>query len=225
MTVREPRFPPDPARREALRAQLLSRQQRLYPARAARPPRWLPRLATTAVLVLALSFSFAAPAVHEVEVGRRVTLTAAGEGSAPDPKVLVPLLTELGGTRELQVRLQRRPGGGVTLQVDLWGAHLAADAPERLRQALPALRDAAITDEPLRGHARTRLGLLLGQRLLGLADDPASIAAARAALQAELGAQGTVDLQVETGGDGRRKVKFTVEKTRTGPRPGEDAGQ
>jgi hypothetical protein len=227
MTQPPPRFPPDPDRRDALRAQLLARHQQRYPAPAARAHRWVPRLVTASVLVLVLSFSFAAPAEHEVEVGRRITLTLSGDGPPPDPRLLLPLITQLGATREIQVRLERRSEGPATLRLDLWGGHLAADAAERLRAGVPGLENASITDEPLRGHARTRLGLLLGQRLLGLSDDPASIAAAKAALQAELaerGEQGQVDIQLEKGEDGERKVKVTVERTRTELREESDAG-
>ena len=223
MSQPTPRFPVDPAQREGLKAALLARHAKLYAEQQAgqRPQRahpWLPRLAMAGALAALLLVSFAAPAERELEVGRRITLVLAGEDAPPpDPKLLVPLLEQLGKTRQIQVQLKKLPAG-LTLQVELWGAQLAPDAAERLRAAIPELRGAAITDEPLRGRARTRLGLIWGRRLLGLTEDPAQIAAARAWVEADLAARGEhgkVDIQVERGADGRRKVRATVESHKT----------
>lgn len=227
MSQPTPKFPVDPAQREVLKAALLARHAQRYPVRTARAHPWLPRLLMAGALCALLAVSFAAPAEHEVEVGRRLTLVLKGESGPPSPQLFRPLLEQIieppatgeqpHRSRELQVRLERK-ADGLTLQVELWGARLVPGAAERLRAGLPALKDAAITDEPLRGRVRTRLGLDLGRRLLGLTDDPEQIAAARARLQADLaarGQEGEVDIKVETGADGQRKVRVQVEAKTT----------
>ena len=210
-----PKHPLDPAQRDALKAELLQRHAALYPKRRwTAPP--LPRLLIAAAVVLALGASFAAPAEFPIEVGRRITLTC-GEGCAlPEggalQQSLLPLLQQLGQTREIQVRAIRS-SAGLVLRLDLWGARLAPDAAERLRQGIPSLKNASIAQEPLTGRARTRLGFLLARWLLGLSDDPLTVAAAKLALQAELaqqGEHGEVDLQFERGEDGRRKVRVEI---------------
>jgi hypothetical protein len=229
MSQPTPRFPVDPAQREALKAALLARHAQAYPARTARAHPWLPRLMMAAALAALLLVSFAAPAEHEVEVGRRLTLSMKGDGGPPEPSLLGPLLEQLvrppGGqeqprrTRQIQVQLRRGPEG-LALQVELWGAQLVPDAAERLRAGIPALKDATITDEPLRGRARTRLGLLPFHWLLKVGDDPAEIAAATARLQAELAARGEdakVDIKVLKGTGGQRKLQVEVEATKAGP--------
>jgi hypothetical protein len=227
MSQTTPRFPVDPARREALKTALLARHAQRYPAKSSRAHPWLPRLAMAGALGALLLVSFAAPAEHEVEVGRLLSLAVKGEAGPPDLKLLRPLLAQLviepephgqsARQRQLQVQLKRGPEG-LVLQVELWGAQLVPDAAERLRAGIPALRDATITDEPLRGRARTRLGLLAFHWLLGLGDDPAQIAAATARLQAELAARGEdgkVEIKVERGEDGRKKVQVEVNATKT----------
>jgi hypothetical protein len=222
MSQTPPKFPSDPARREALKAALLARHGQLYAARPVRAHPWLPRLAMASVLGLLLLASFAAPAEHEVEVGQRLTLVSEAGGELPDPMAFLPLLRQLvqaqaGQKVEMQVQLLRERGGPLTTQVEMWGAQLPPDTAERLRAGIPALRGAAISREPLRGRTRTRLGLLLAHRFFGLTDDPASIAAARAALQAEFakrGEQGKVDLQLEKGEDGHRRIRATIESTK-----------
>ncbi len=222
MSQTTPRFPVDPAQREALKAALLARHAQRYPARTARAHPWLPRLAMAAALGALLLGSFAAPAEHEVELGRRITLFMKGEVPPPEPKLFRPLLQQLANQRgaapvEVQVKAQRTPAR-LSLQVELWGAALAPDAAGRLRAGIPGLEDATITDQPLRGRARTRLLPMLGRRLLGLTDDPAELAAARAELQADLaarGQQGDVDIRVERGEDGRKRVEVEVKSTKT----------
>lgn len=223
----------DSGHRAALRAELVARFRLLRPA-GARPaaerasllqahPLLVP---LTAALVLLVGVGAAAqvPADYAVEVGRLLTIAADRPAADwPKPAELLPVLQQLGRTHEVQLKARRAPDGSASLQVELWGSQIAADAVEQLRSAFPALREARITSVPLEGTARGSLADKLGREVFHLrAGEPASIEAAKRELQARLralGKDGSVDVQVEEAPGGRRKVTVKVEAVETAPAP------
>lgn len=226
---------PDSGHRAALRAELVARFRQQRPA-GTRPaverasflqahPLFVP-LTAALVLLVGLGAAAQVPADYAVEVGRLITVTADRPAADwPKPLELQPVLQQLGRTHEIQLKLRRAPEGGASLQIELWGSQIAADAVEQLRSAFPALREAQITSVPLEGTARGSLADKLGREVFHLrAGDPASIEAAKRELQARLralGKDGNVDVQVEEAPGGRRKVTVKVEAVETAPAPEE----
>ena len=99
------------------------------------------------VLVVLSFFSLTVQAAPPAppEPGTRVTVKLAeASGQLPDPEKVVESLVSVGGDHQVRVKHQQT-AGQQELTVDLWGGTVpAADIPQTLRAAFPALASADI---------------------------------------------------------------------------------
>lgn len=214
--------PPDarPEHRSGLEAELL----RHFDASPRPAPRWLHsrpvrRLALGSALVAGLAAASQAPVEHPVEVGHRFTITLPPGTPLPPLDALASAFQEPPPNPPApeQARVEVRARGGqeqVTLEADVWSDASPSDIESRLG-ALPALAGATISVTTLEGKAHETLAERLGEELFNVPMDPAAIEAARERLQAELAAQGIkaqVDVQVDDGAEGQKRVTVKVTK-------------
>jgi hypothetical protein len=214
--------PPDarPEHHTGLEAELL----RHFDASSRPAPRWLHsrplrRLALGSALVAGLAAASQAPVEHAVEVGHRFTITLPPGTPLPPLDALSSAFHEpppsTPGPEEARVEIRAHGSQGqVTLEADVWSDASPSDIESRL-SALPALAGATISVTTLEGKAQETLAERLGEELFNVPMDKAAIEAARERLQAELAAQGVkaqVDVQVEDGAQGQKRVTVKVTK-------------
>ena len=193
------------------------------------------RLITVGAVALVVgAAACVAPAELDVDVGRSVEVRYDAAAVGVEPRaVLDALQAELGeggpderaepaegAKRDVSFGV-RKEGTGVVVRAEIWGTGLP-DEPlaDKLRKALPALKDAAITEEPLQGSVRGTLGEKIGHDLFNInVADAKDVEEARQQVLKQLaarGIQGKVDVQVE--GEGKkRKVMIKVEKEECDP--------
>jgi hypothetical protein len=217
----EPRAMPRPGHRDALEAELLRRFSRLHEERRRyemqRRKRILRRALFGAALAAAASIAACAtPMDVEVEVGRSLAIEyQAGEGM-PEPKVVLDALHGAGELQHGNVRVMRK-GDAITIRAEVWGKHLdEGSLGDHVKEAVPALANAKVVEEPIEGKVRSTLGMKLGHELLDLdIADEQDIEAVRQKILEKLAAQGVegeVDVQVEGDGVRERKVKIQVKR-------------
>jgi hypothetical protein len=191
-------------------------------------------IAIPAAVVVVCAAACAAPADVEVDVGRSIEVRYDATKAGIEPKaVLDAIKAEVEGPesegaaeqakgasgerarREVSVRV-RREGDTVEVRAEVWGTNLPEESlTDRIRQAVPALKDASIKEEHLQGKVRGTLGAKIGHELFDIdVLDETDVETARQQVMAKLaasGVEGKVDVQIE--GDGsQRKVKIRVEK-------------
>jgi hypothetical protein len=200
-------------------------------------------IAIPAVAVAVGAAACAAPADVEVDVGRSLEVRYEATKAGIEPKAVLDAIKaevegsesegaaaqakEAGGeraTRNVSFRV-RREGDSVEVRAEVWGTNLPeASLTDRIRQAVPALKDATIKEEHLQGKVRGTLGEKIGHELFNIdVLDETDVETARQQVMAELaarGVEGKVDVQIE--GDGKqRKVKIRVEQEECDPPEGE----
>ncbi|MFL5376483.1 MAG: hypothetical protein ACJ787_01115 [Myxococcales bacterium] len=221
---------PSPDHRRALEARLLARYDQLHPQPKEMPMQTFARrhatqLAFAAVLAIALGAAAQAPAQLTKQVGTRVEIeTAASIDSADLRKAIESLQEEpqggFGGperrAREVLVR-RIRTSDGARLQIDLFGDALRADAEQRLRAALPQLRDATVRISAIDASVETSVAGKLAFDLLGREPSGLSAEELKRRVQEQLraaGETGDVDVKVDEEG-GKRRVEVRVKKDQT----------
>jgi hypothetical protein len=223
---------PSPEHRPALEARLLARYDQLHPEPKEKPMQTFARrhatqLVFAAVLAVALGAAAQAPAQLVKQVGTRVEIeTAASIDPAELRKALESLQEQpeggFGGSqqerraREILVRRIHTPDGS-RLQVDLFGDPLRADAEQRLRAALPQLRDAAVRISAIDATVETSVAGKLAFDLLGREPSGLSAEELKRTVQERLraaGETGDVDVKVDDEG-GKRRVEVRVRKDQT----------
>jgi len=221
---------PSPEHRRALEARLLARYDQLHPEPKEKPMQTFARrhatqLVFAAVLALALGAAAQAPAQLVKQIGTRVEIdTAASIDPAELRKAIESLQEEAQGgfggpehrSREVLVRRIRTPDGS-RLQVDLFGDPLRADAEQRLRAALPQLRDAAVRISAIDASVETSLAGKLAFDLLGREPSGLSAGELKRRVQEQLraaGETGDVDVKVDDDGN-KRRVEVRVRKDQT----------
>jgi hypothetical protein len=221
---------PRPEHAPALEAELLRR----FDARPLPVRRWLHshpvrRLAFGSVLLVGLAAASQAPVEGSVPVGYRFLVALPPGGELPPRDALARALrgdeVTSAGDHQVQVemRVLRSEDQQLSIQADVWSEASPAEVESRLR-ALPELASATFTTTALEGQVHQTLAQLLGQELFDLPSDPATIEAARQKLQAKLSADGRdaqVDLQVDEGAPGKKRVmvKVTRDQTEVVPQP------
>jgi len=222
---------PSPEHRRKLEARLVAGFDQLYPQPEENRMKTFARrhgmqLAFIAVLAVALGAAAQAPAQLSKQVGTRIEIeTARSLRLDADQlrKGLEALQEEprggFGGSpaekrmREIQVR-HVRGGEASRLEIDVFGDPLAPDAEERLRAAVPQLRDATVRISPIDASVRTNLAGKLAHDLLGRDPDGLSAGELKRRVQERLragGENGDVDVQVEEEG-GKRRVEVRVKR-------------
>jgi hypothetical protein len=218
---------PSPDHRRALEARLLARYDQLHPQpqeTSMKTRRHGMQLAFLAVLAVALGAAAQAPAQLSKQVGTRVEIEPAAPIDPADIRKAIDSLREepqggFGGSqassREVLVRRIQTPRGS-RLQIDLFGDPVRSDAEERLRAALPQLRDAAVRVSPIDASVETSVAGKLAFDLLGR--DPSGLDAneLKRRVQKQLhaaGESGDVDVRVDDEG-GKRRVEVRVKQER-----------
>lgn len=212
--------PPD--HRERLEARLLARFDEMNAPEEKRPmfgfrfP--LRPVAVAAVVLLGLGLASQAPADYSVEVGKSIDISLDGDGPLPDVQAMVGKLTAANASRLEVTAGIRREAQSTVIRLELWGDTVPlTDLESTLRGGFPELALARMSVGTVTGPVHSTVGGLLlhnVRSLLEKATTPEEIAAARAAIQDALRAQGEdgdVDVEVEGQGDDR-KVKVKVEK-------------
>jgi hypothetical protein len=212
-----------------LEAELLARFDERHPRKEGHGTMkrlWLKKVAVAcAAAMLVGAAACAAPADMEVEVGRSVTIRAAGDAALPDPEAIVGVIRGEGQPRDVQLQA-RRVDGVTTLELRVWGDDLPeGPAADRIRAAFPALAGAEIREAALAGTVRGTVGAKLGRELFDLETlDREDVEETRRRVMAQLAAQGVegkVDVQIEDE-EGKRKVKVRVEREECPPGEEED---
>jgi hypothetical protein len=221
---------PSPDHRRALEARLLARYDQLHPQPKEMPMQTFARrhatqLAFAAVLAIALGAAAQAPAQLTKQVGTRVEIETAASIDPADLRKAIESLQEepqggFGGperrAREVLIRRIRTPDGA-RLQIDLFGDALRADAEQRLRAALPQLRDATVRISAIDASVETSVAGKLAFDLLGREPSGLSAEELKRRVQEQLraaGETGDVDVKVDDDG-GKRRVEVRVRKDQT----------
>jgi hypothetical protein len=220
---------PSPDHRRELEARLLARYDQLHPQPEESTLQTFARrhaaqLAFLAVLAIALGAAAQAPAHLVKQVGTRIEIET---GAPIDPAELRKAIESLedepeggfGGSeperraREVLVRRIRTPEGS-RLQIDLFGDALRADAEQRLRAALPPLRDATVHISAIDASVETSVAGKLAFDLLGREPSGLSAGELKRRVLEQLraaGESGDVDVKVDDEG-GKRRVEVRVKK-------------
>jgi hypothetical protein len=212
--------PVDAAHRARLEGELLAAYDRRAPAPRVSRPAWL-RYAPAAAVLLCLVTATQVPAGYKVEVGRRISFVLAPGTLVPrdfGEQVTHALYTREARVVDVSVRRRFDAGGAERVQVDVFGDALAMgeEALARLR-ALPALAGVKqLRVEQLEGRVHDTLLGAVGRRLFLSATSPEAREAARQRLIEEVrrveGPDASVDVDVEEGEAGKRRVRVKVQK-------------
>jgi hypothetical protein len=212
--------PLDAGHRARLEGELLAAyDRRMGVPRVSRSP-WL-RYAPAAVILLCLVTATQVPAGYKVEVGRRISLVFAPGTVVPrelGEQVAETLRTQGSRVVDVSVRRKSSAGGGERVQVDVFGDALAVDAEALARlRTLPLVAGARqVRVEQLEGRVHATLLGAMGHRLFLSATSPEAREAARQRLIEEVrrveGPGASVDVEVEEGGTGKRRVRVKVQK-------------
>ncbi|TKC98847.1 hypothetical protein [Polyangium fumosum] len=218
--VFEPPSAPRPEHRAALEASLLAQFDSMTPEQRRKPMQKkhvLRKVAFGAAIAAVIGLAAcAAPVEVDVEVGRSLTVTYAETEASPKPPEVMKALE--GSVKLDQVKVRgRHVNGDVTLQIEAWGEDLGdTSLADKLREAMPALASAKITEKPLSGKLESTLGRKIGHDLFNLdITDDQDVEVVRQKILAQLAAQGVegqVNVKVEGDGKGERRVNIEVRR-------------
>jgi hypothetical protein len=170
---------------------------------------------TSLLIGLASALAAITPARAEGAAGTRIEISVPAGTTAPDAKALVKAVMPAdgqGGQRQVRVSVENQ-NGAQTIRLDLWGP-VVADAAATLRQQFPALQGANINVSALNEQSKATS---MAVAVEGDPSDPETLAALKKRLEEQLaaeGKQGTVDVSVEEGPDGKKKVEVRVKATK-----------
>ncbi|MDI1484625.1 hypothetical protein [Polyangium sp. y55x31] len=227
--VFEPASAPRPEHRTALEASLLATFDAMPPERRRKPmekKNVLRKVAFGAAIAAVIGVAAcAAPMEVDVEVGRSLTVTYAESEGMPKPPEVMKALEGAVKLDNVKVR-GRHENGELTLQIEAWGEDIG-DEPlaDKLREAMPALASAKITEKPLSGKVESTLGKKLGHDLFNIdITDDQDVEVVRQKILAQLAAQGFEgQVKVDVQGDGKGERRVNIELRREEECPPEEA--